>query len=102
MKYDEIFILSEQVNIMARLTISMPDAMSDFITAEIATGKYDNVSEYLRDLVRHEQERREAACGELREMLIAAKESGISTASMEDIQKRVKERLQRAGNHIQD
>ena len=77
---------------MARMTISMPDAMSEFISSEIATGKYDNVSEYLRDLVRHEQERRESAYSELREMLIAAKASGIGTASMQDIQQRVKER----------
>ena len=87
---------------MARLTISMPDAMSEFINSEIATGKYDNVSEYLRDLVRHEQERKETAYRELRDMLIAAKESGISTASMEDIQQRVKERLGREGRDIPD
>lgn len=43
---------------MARLTISMPDDMSDFINAQIETGKYDNVSEYMRDLIRHEQERK--------------------------------------------
>lgn len=82
---------------MARLTISMPDAMSEFISAEIATGKYDNVSEYLRDLVRHEQERKDAAVTELREMLIAAKESGISTSNVDDIFNRVKERLQKNG-----
>ncbi len=83
---------------MARLTISMPDAMNEFISSEIATGKYDNVSEYLRDLVRHEQERKEAAYSELREMLIAAKESGISKASsVDEIFDRVKERLQQDG-----
>lgn len=87
---------------MARLTISMPDAMSEFINSEIATGKYDNVSEYLRDLVRHEQERKENAYRELGEMLIAARESGISNASMQDIQNRVKEKLRREGQQIPD
>lgn len=82
---------------MARLTISMPDAMSDFINSEIATGKYDNVSEYLRDLVRHEQERKDSAISELREMLISAKESGISTANVDDVFNRVKERLKQNG-----
>ena len=45
---------------MARLTISMPDEMSDFINAQIETGKYDNVSEYMRDLIRQEQEKKAA------------------------------------------
>lgn len=71
----------------------MPDAMSDFINARIETGKYDNVSEYLRDLVRHEQERKEAAEETLRQMLLEAKNSGDSDDSIEDVFERIKERL---------
>ena len=85
---------------MARMTISMPDAMSDFINAQIETGKYDNVSEYLRDLVRHEQERKEAAEEELRKMLIAAEKSGVSTSNIEDVFERVKERLRSEGHEL--
>jgi antitoxin ParD1/3/4 len=86
---------------MARMTISMPDAMSDFINAQIETGKYDNVSEYLRDLVRHEQERREAAEDKLRQMLIEAKNSADSDDSIEDVFERVKERLLSEGKDLQ-
>ena len=61
---------------MARLTISMPDDMSEFITAQIETGKYDNVSEYMRDLVRHEQDRKKAAFKRVRARLERSANSG--------------------------
>ena len=61
---------------MARLTISMPDDMSDFINAQIETGKYDNVSEYMRDLIRHEQERKKAALKRVRARLERSANSG--------------------------
>lgn len=37
---------------MTRLTISMPDQMNEWVEAQIAAGRYGNVSEYFRDLVR--------------------------------------------------
>lgn len=61
---------------MARLTISMPDDMSDFINTQIETGKYDNVSEYMRDLIRHEQERKKAALKKVRARLDRSANSG--------------------------
>lgn len=43
---------------MARVTISLTDDMKNYIDAEIQTGNYGNTSEYFRDLIRHERERR--------------------------------------------
>lgn len=51
---------------MSRLTISMPDQMNDWVEAQVSAGRYGNVSEYFRDLVRRDQERREAAFDDLR------------------------------------
>ncbi|WP_420237336.1 ribbon-helix-helix domain-containing protein [Telmatobacter bradus] len=42
---------------MTTLTVSMPDSLKDFIESEVATKGYGNVSEYIRTLVRGEQER---------------------------------------------
>lgn len=42
---------------MTRLTVSMPDQMNDWVEAQIESGRYGNVSEYLRDLIRRDQER---------------------------------------------
>ena len=65
-----------------RLTISMPDQMNEWVEAQIRADRYGNVSEYFRDLVRRDQERREAAIGELRTMLDRAEASGISERSV--------------------
>jgi antitoxin ParD1/3/4 len=42
---------------MPTLTISMPDSLKTFIEGEVETRGYGNVSEYVRTLVRGEQER---------------------------------------------
>lgn len=54
----------------------MPDDMSEFINSQIQTGKYDNVSEYMRDLIRHEQTRRQAAFERVRTRLERSANSG--------------------------
>ena len=70
---------------MSRLTISMPDQMNEWVEAQIAAGRYGNVSEYFRDLVRRDQERRETATAELRTLLERAEASGVSDHAFPDI-----------------
>ncbi len=73
---------------MAKMTISMPDTMSDYISARVETGQYGNVSEYFRDLVRREQQRQSAA-EELRRVLEEAEASGISKRKIPEIMREV-------------
>jgi antitoxin ParD1/3/4 len=68
-RYGMICFGCEEGRLMSRLTISMPEQMNEWVEARINAGRYGNVSEYFRDLVRRDQERREAAIGELRAML---------------------------------
>lgn len=70
---------------MTRLTISIPDQMSAYVEAQIADGRYGNVSEFFRDLVRHDQERRASAISELRALLGKAQASGIGERSVEQL-----------------
>lgn len=70
---------------MTRLTISMPDQLSAYVEAQIARGRYGNVSEYFRDLVRHDQERRATAAAELRNLLREAEASGTSPLDMNEL-----------------
>jgi antitoxin ParD1/3/4 len=70
---------------MARLTISMPDQMNDWVEAQVSAGRYGNVSEYFRDLVRRDQERRDTAINELRVLLGRAEASGVSKRSLSEI-----------------
>ena len=50
---------------MTNLNVSMPEAMKEFIEAEVRTGSYSTPSEFVRDLVRDFQ-RRKASEGEQR------------------------------------
>ena len=70
---------------MSRLTISMPEQMNEWVEAQVTAGRYGNVSEYFRDLVRKDQERREAATAELRALLDRAEASGASNHAFPDI-----------------
>ena len=43
---------------MASLHISLSDEMRTFVDQQVRGGSYHNHSEYVRDLIRHDQERR--------------------------------------------
>ena len=44
---------------MATMNVSLPDAMKDWVEAQAQSGRYGNASDYVRDLIRHDQERKE-------------------------------------------
>ena len=45
---------------MATMNVSLPDKMKQWVEEQVQTGRYGNVSDYVRDLVRRDQERAEA------------------------------------------
>ncbi|SFZ83612.1 antitoxin ParD1/3/4 [Devosia enhydra] len=45
---------------MATMNISLPDAMKAWVEAQVATGRYANASDLMRDLIRKEQGRADA------------------------------------------
>lgn len=77
---------------MIRHTISIPDPMSNYIGHQVKSGQYGNVSEYIRDLIRKDQEQKKLAMIELRNMLDEAEAGGISDLSMDDIRTRARKR----------
>lgn len=81
---------------MMRKTITIPDAMEDWVKAQIASGRYGNDSEYFRDLIRHDQDRKLAE-HELRSLIDEGLNSGISTSSVTEIMKRVEDKMQKNG-----
>lgn len=74
---------------MATMNISLPDAMREWIESQVASGQYANASDYVRDLVRHDQRERET----LVLALIEAEKSGISPKRVGDIIKETKAKL---------
>lgn len=69
---------------MAKISISMSDAMEAFVTERVATGDYNNTSEYFRDLVRRDQEKRTAE-NKLRALIEEGRASGMSKRSFQEI-----------------
>ncbi|UCG73949.1 MAG: type II toxin-antitoxin system ParD family antitoxin [Chromatiales bacterium] len=76
---------------MATLNISMPDAMREWIDAQVQGGEYANASDYIRDLIRHDQRERDA----VRLALIDGEKSGRSSRSVSDIARQTKRRMKR-------
>jgi len=66
---------------MARIQISVPDEMREWIAAQVASGEYTDIGDYIRDLVRYDRREREA----LRLALIEGEQSGVSTLKVSDI-----------------
>lgn len=64
-----------------RKTITLTDAQDDWIKAQVVSGDYTNDSEYLRDLIRREQEKASALKAAIDEGLV----SGPSDQSLDDI-----------------
>ncbi len=69
---------------MASMNVSLPDPMRDWVQNRIDSGKYASVSDYVRDLIRHDQalaDQKQA----LVEALIEGEKSGISSLKLPDI-----------------
>lgn len=77
---------------MATMNISLPDQLRAFVDQQVATGRFANASDYVRDLIRDDQERAKGLA-ELQELIREGLESGVSDLTIEDIRKQVREEL---------
>lgn len=79
-----------------RKTITLSDTHDAWIKAQIRRGAFTNDSEYIRDLVRRDQER-SSALADLRRAIAEGLDSGVSDRSLDAIWA---EGEQRAGGAI--
>jgi antitoxin ParD1/3/4 len=56
------------------MSFALPESLRDYIDARVRSGEYGNTSEYLRDLIRRDQQ--EQAARRLRELIAEGLESG--------------------------
>jgi antitoxin ParD1/3/4 len=79
---------------MQTMNISLPDPLKDFVDAQITTGRYSSVSEYVRELIREDEKRK--AEERLAAMLLegmASPETELTRRDFEDIRKEALRRL---------
>ncbi|OAO00389.1 addiction module antitoxin [Sphingomonadales bacterium EhC05] len=67
-----------------RKTIVISEPQDDWIKAQIASGMYNNDSEYLRDLIRKDQQRNEKIAA-MQKLIDEGLASGTSNRTIEDI-----------------
>jgi antitoxin ParD1/3/4 len=75
---------------MATMNISLPDPMKRWVEGQADTGRYSNASDYVRDLIRRDQERA-GKIANMQRLVDEARSSGVSTESMADIRARALE-----------
>ncbi|MBX5157887.1 transcriptional regulator [Rhizobium sp. NZLR1b] len=78
---------------MAKMTISLPDDLAEYVARRVASGRYSSAGAFLAELVLKDQNHRKLDDEELREILRLAEESGISDRRIADILLETKAKL---------
>ncbi|OIP45450.1 MAG: type II toxin-antitoxin system ParD family antitoxin [Deltaproteobacteria bacterium CG_4_10_14_3_um_filter_60_8] len=76
---------------MATMNVSLPDPMKTWVESQVSTGHYSNASDYVRDLIRRDQEYQDKHETLIR-ALIVGENSGVSKRAVRDIWQDVKAR----------
>ena len=69
---------------LATMNVSLPDPMKEWVEAQSRTGRYSNASDYVRDLIRRDQERSDKIT-QMQKLIDEGLSSGIGTMSMDEI-----------------
>lgn len=69
---------------MATMNVSLPDPMKDWVEQQSRGGRYSNASDYVRDLIRRDQERAEKIV-RMQQNVTEGLESGEGNQSMEQL-----------------
>ncbi len=81
---------------MASMNISVPDSMREWVQSRIASGEYASVSDYVRDLIRRDQntQARQLSVEDVRRTIEESRASGGSLPA-EDVFARLEDKLRR-------
>jgi antitoxin ParD1/3/4 len=69
---------------MASMNVLLPAPMKGWVEMQIDSGKYASSSDYVRDLIRRDQERREKLTA-LRGAITQGLESGVSEKTLDEL-----------------
>lgn len=74
---------------MTTLEISIAEDQREWIDAQVAAGWYANASDYIRELIRRDQQAHKS----LRLALIDGERSGVSKRTVNDVARQARQRL---------
>lgn len=79
---------------MATMNVSLPDMMKIWVEQQAETGRYSNASDYVRDLIRRDQQRA-AKVAHLQQLVDEGIASGKGKRSMAELEKAALAKLAR-------
>ncbi|MDF2370681.1 MAG: type II toxin-antitoxin system ParD family antitoxin [Rhizobiaceae bacterium] len=82
---------------MATMNVSLPNPMKDWVEAQAKTGRYSNASDYVRDLIRRDQERNDRIAA-MQRLVDEGLESGVGERSKEALFAEAQARLEASVN----
>jgi antitoxin ParD1/3/4 len=77
---------------MATMNVSLPDPMKAWVEEQAKGGRYGNASDYVRDLIRKDQERQDKIV-QFQKLINDGIESGLSTLTVEELLIAARERV---------
>ena len=83
---------------MASMNVSVPDSMREWVQSRIESGKYASVSDYVRDLIRRDQnaQTRQLSVDDIRRTIEEGRAAG-GTFPAEEVFARIEDKLRRLG-----
>lgn len=76
---------------MATMNVSLPDPMKEWVEQQTRGGRYSNASDYVRDLIRRDQDRT-AKIAAMQQLVSEGLESGKGTRSMDELREAARQR----------
>jgi len=74
------------------MNVSLPDGMKSWVESQARSGRYSNSSDYVRDLIRRDQER-EAIIANMQQRVIEGIDSGAGSHSMDELREIARQRI---------
>ncbi|WP_439495429.1 type II toxin-antitoxin system ParD family antitoxin [Bosea sp. (in: a-proteobacteria)] len=81
---------------MATMNVSLPGPMKDWVEEQTKGGRYGNASDYVRDLIRRDQDR-QGKIAEFQRLVDDGRASGISTRTLTEIREAARKRARELG-----
>lgn len=81
---------------MATMNISLPDALKSVVDAQVGSGQYASASDYVRDLIRRDDENRRKRA-EFDRLIQEGIDSGISDKTFEEVMEEARAEAKRRG-----
>ena len=69
---------------MATMNVSLPDTMKQWVEKQAHTGRYSNSSDYVRDLIRRDQEQA-VKIAQMQALVTEGMESGTGERGMDEL-----------------